>query len=102
MEPLLDSTLITKIKEELNIYCNFTAIVDKLDKEGHLKSVASSLDRVFVNEIDFALKGRLKRSNKAKNAGPEPRDTKDHRVQHLRIQREPQDTTCQFGRTVMG
>lgn len=62
----IEAELITKIREELDIYRNFSTIAEKLDHEGYLKFLVQSIDTVFINEIRFALQGMVSRSQQDK------------------------------------
>ena len=87
-----DPILLTKIKDELEIYNNFATIASKLDHEGYLNFLVQSLDTVFVNEIDFALGGKVTRSSKNKQKSAEYGNTKAYRDKYIHIQGEYEDT----------
>lgn len=53
-----------RIKEELKIFNNFSAILDKTETDGYMQRIAESLSLVFSSEITFAIKGKLKRVTK--------------------------------------
>lgn len=52
------------IKEELKIFNNFSAILEKTETDGYMQKIAESLILVFNSEIKFALKGKLIRTTK--------------------------------------
>lgn len=55
-----------KVKEELRVFSNFSAILNKADNDGYIKIILESLGDIFRNELNFAIKGRLSRTPKAK------------------------------------
>lgn len=54
-----------KIKDELRIFSNFSAILEKAENDGYIKILSESVREVFQQEIDFAIKGKLIRAEEA-------------------------------------
>lgn len=83
-----DTQFLAKLKEELDIYRNFSTIADKLDRDGYLGYLVQSIDTVFLNEINFALGGGLNRSAQDQDEGEELGGAEAGRDKHLHIQGE--------------
>lgn len=67
----MDSSFVAKLKEDLDIYRNFSTISNKLDKDGYLLFLVQSIDKVFSHEISYAVAGNFIRSQKDPQAGKE-------------------------------
>ncbi len=77
-----------KIKDELRVFQNFTAILDKVDNDGYVKKITESLNEIFKNEVGFAIKGTLNRTSKAQRKEESSQYKEAYRDQYLHIQGE--------------
>lgn len=65
-QPSLDASELTrKIKEELRVFNNFSAILEKAENDGYISVIVGSLSEIFKNELNFAVKGLLRRTPQA-------------------------------------
>ncbi len=60
MEEMIKSAFYMKIKDEENIYANFSNIMNKVSKDGYMESYYELLAKIFKKEIYFAIKELLK------------------------------------------
>ena len=79
-----------KVKEELRVFNNFSAILDKADNDGYIKLILESLSEIFNNELNFAIKGNLTRAPKTQRKEENAKPQETRRNEHLYIQGEYQ------------
>lgn len=60
------------IKEELKIFNNFSAILEKADVDGYIQRITESVSWVFSSEIGFAVKGGIKRAEETQGEEKKP------------------------------
>ena len=60
------SDFTKKVKDDLRVFNNFAAILDKADHDGYIRIIFESLNEIFKNEINFAIKGMFIRVKKTK------------------------------------
>lgn len=53
---------IADVKNELKIFSNLNIIVDKIETDGLLYSIVDFIEKLFKNELHFALSGELSRN----------------------------------------
>jgi hypothetical protein len=46
---------IRRLREETRIYSNFPGIIEKVERDGHLASIFSTISNIFLSEMDFAI-----------------------------------------------
>lgn len=80
------SDFTKKVKEELRVFNNFSAILDKADNDGYIKMILDSLNEIFNNELNFAIKGKLSRAPKTQRKEEDAKFEKTGRNQYLHIQ----------------
>ncbi len=56
----------TKIKNEIKLYQNMPCILDKLEEDGNINFLNSSFEKLFEQEINYAISGDIKRTQKIK------------------------------------
>lgn len=53
---------LKKLEEEINIFNNFSVIMEKALKDGYITQLFNTIQNIFQKEIEFALKGKVKRT----------------------------------------
>ena len=51
---------IADVKNELKIFSNLSIIVDKIETDGLLYNIVDFIEKLFKNELHFALNGKAK------------------------------------------
>ena len=51
-----------KIRQDITILQNLTNIFDKIEEDGNLLQISDLLEKIFTKEMNFALKGKFKKS----------------------------------------
>jgi len=46
---------IRRLREETRIYNNFPGIVEKVERDGHLSAIFSTVSNIFLSEMEFAI-----------------------------------------------
>lgn len=88
MNDTLGNNFIAKVLEESKLFDNFSIISAKLSREGYLNSFTQLFSDVFLNELSFALTGRLIRSKEHQPENQEQRHKADPGVEPVRVQGE--------------
>jgi len=53
---------VKRLREETRIYNNFPGIIEKVERDGHLNSIFTTISTIFLSEMDFAITRRLIRA----------------------------------------
>jgi hypothetical protein len=59
------SAYYTSLKSDIKIYSNVFSILDKIEADGYLSLLTSSLQFIFQKEISFAVSGKVIRNQQA-------------------------------------
>ena len=54
-----EKIFLKKIEEEINIFQNFTVIMEKAIKDGYISQIFNTIKNIFSQELNFALVGIL-------------------------------------------
>lgn len=87
----IDKPFFTKLKTDSKILSNINFILEKMDRDGHLKTLKSAFDSVLYKEIDFAVVELYKIQKKIKNF-----DVKGQLVNNTFIFKENLKTIANF------
>ena len=63
----VDSEFLTKLEKESATLSNINFILNKLNLDGHLNTIKSSLDSIFGGEISYIAKKLVSKRNKKSN-----------------------------------
>lgn len=56
--------VLDKVKHELSVFTSFQAVVNKSENDGSLELIISMLVAIVRSEIEFTIKGGLRRTRK--------------------------------------
>ncbi len=57
----IEPHLTKKLRDETKVFNNFPGILDKVEKDGHLQSIFTTLNTILLSEMNFAAFRSLKR-----------------------------------------
>ena len=60
---------LTKMEDEINVFSNFSVILEKALKDGYISQFYNTIKKIFDNEVKYAIEGKLIRINKIKSTG---------------------------------
>lgn len=63
----VEKSFFGKLKQDSKIISNINFILDKMDRDGHLTTIKSSIESIFNKEIIFAVTELSKIQKKARN-----------------------------------
>jgi hypothetical protein len=82
---------IRKLREETKIYNNFPGILEKVERDGHLQAIYSTMSGIFTSEMVFAITRGLKRAAAHEDQKYEDRHQEAPRDQFIHLQGKSQD-----------
>jgi hypothetical protein len=87
------SSYYTSLKSDVKVYTNVFSILDKIEADGYLSLLTSSLQFIFQKEISFAVSGKFTRNKQITDVRSVDRPRFPAPHEHPYIQGEPPSDT---------